>query len=139
MKGFTCLVLVVIPAFSCASWMKTGVFLFHCLILLWRKTNWKLDDWFLNWRMAIKCFSSSLENVDDVLYVESLPRTGLSLHANCFPKLACLCVFTVCMCAPVLCGQVSHNTLMFIICKIQDFNWNIYRIIYRSINEALAL
>lgn len=84
--------------------------------------------------MAIKCFSSSLENVDDVLYVESVPRTGLSLHANCFPKVACLCVFT-----PVLCGQVSHDTQMFIVCKIQDFNWNIYRIIYRSINEALAL
>lgn len=89
--------------------------------------------------MAIKCFSSSLENVDYMPYVESVPRTGLSLHDNCFPKLGCLCVFTVCVCAPVLCGQVSHYTLMFIVCKIQDFNLNIYRIIYRSINEALAL
>lgn len=136
MKGFTCLVSVVLLAFS---WhMKT-----RCLPVLlshwWRKTNWIGDDWFFNWHIAIKCFSSSLENLDDVLYAESVPRAGLSLHTNCFPKPACSCVFTVCMCAPVLCGQGSHGTLLFKVWKIGDLNWNIYWIIYRSINEALAL
>lgn len=65
----------------------------------------------------------------------SVPRAGLSLHANCFIKLSCLCVFTVCMCAPV-CVAKSHTTSCCLGCDswfIETFT----RWMYRSINDVI--